>query len=393
LILNSPQDNRKAWHKYIGAIIKAAVVILLLAIFCGCEKKDYFDPALAGQYAAFSGECILSEIEIAQDGTFTTGDMDGHILTQEGTASFYSGGQIVFEADYLLDDMYLQIEDDAGNSGCYINSGLFEKSQPLTLSGRYISSNMSALLEFDSAGNGTIYSVSDGSTRQFDYIYSQGLLKVTYTDDKFNEFYFLEQADETLVLKSPVSSNEMVFMLEQSVTLPQGEYSTIYYGREADDICLNANFAEKQVSFQGTEYELLGLENGKAYFLSEGKLYALGYEAHYPNLTISDDNNKLMLTDLSALSWSRFPENMAGVYTSEDLQKVLVINEDGTLNLTMGCVGADFSCEISGNIMKLESGDATLYYDFACDEDGIYIAPLPRLMADFTPDDYLVKLR
>ena len=44
-------------------------------------------------------------------------------------------------------------------------------------------------------------------------------------------------------------------------------------------------------------------------------------------------------------------------------------------------------------MMKLISGDATLYYDFACDEDGVYLAPLPRLMADFTQEEYLIKLR
>ena len=70
--------------------------------------------------------------------------------------------------------------------------------------------------------------------------------------------------------------------------MPQGEYSTIYYGQEADDICLNANFTEKRGSFEGREYELLSFDNGKAYFLSEGKLYAMEYEAHYPNLTISE---------------------------------------------------------------------------------------------------------
>ena len=393
MILNSRKNKRKNWHRYVGAGIRAAAVILLLIIFCGCEKKDYFDPGLAGQYEAFSGECILSEIEIAQDGTFATGDIDGHILTQEGRASFYCGGQIVFEAGYTLDDMFLYLDDDAGNSGQYINSELFQESQPQTLSGRYISSNMSALLEFDSAESGEIYSVSDGNTRSFDYIYSEGILKVTYTGDMPHEFYLLEQEGDTLVLKSPASGNEMLFMREQPVTLPQGEYSTIYYGQEADDIYLNANFTEKRGSFQGREYELLSLDNGKAYFLSEGKLYAMGYEVDYPNLTISDDNNKLMLTDLSALSWGKVPENMAGVYASEDLQKVLVINEDSTLNLTIGCVGADFSCEISGSMMKLISGDAILYYDFACDEDGIYLAPLPRLMADFTQEEYLVKLR
>ena len=101
------------------------------------------------------------------------------------------------------------------NSGRYINSELFEESQPQPLSGRYISSNMSAMLEFDSAESGEIYSVSDGNMRSFDYTYSEGILKVTYTSDMSQEFYFLEQADETLVIKSPVSSNEMVFMLEQ----------------------------------------------------------------------------------------------------------------------------------------------------------------------------------
>ncbi len=371
----------------------AAVVILLLLIFCGCEKKEYFEPGLAGEYEAFSGDCVLSGIAIAKDGAFSSGDIDGHILTQEGLASFYSGGEIIFEAGYSFDDMFLILEDSTGNCGRYINSELFDKSQSLPISGRYISPNMNALLDLDSAEGGTLFNVYDGSVRRFDYIYTEGILKVTYNDDMSHEFYFLEQTEDTLALKSPASGNEMVFTKEPPGTLPKGEYSTIYYGQETMDICLNANFTEKQGSFQGREYELLSLEDNKAYFLSEGRLYAMVYEADYPNLTISGDDNELMLTDLSALSWDRLSESMAGVYASYDLQKVLVINDDGTLNLTIGCAGADFSCEISGNIMKLKSGSTALYYDFACDEDGLYMAPLPRIKADFTQNEYLVKLR
>ncbi len=385
--------------KQAGVVISAVILILfILFVSSSCTTMLAFDKELEGNYELFNTEDGPEYLVIDHNGRFSDSKGSGWIeIPRIDTLHFVYDDETVKEVQYKKNNKSLTIINQDDLRIEYIDTSYHQNFHNSGIKrGRYIDTQTLILFTFKDNGVGTMVSLEDSSETPFKYIAHNGILRLEYDDHFFVGYEYLTYKDEgqTLTLKFPNRDSRTTLLPEDKRNF-NGQYKLLYYkGINSDFMIDRISFSNHFCILNDSKYNVIRFPDNTILLEKDGQYIPIEFTKNSSS-HLSLDYGGLSLEFIDELTFSKDFDQWVGIYVSEDLAYLLQINEDGSGNLTIDDKGIDFSSTISNNILRCqdEFTGYVFYLEMRLEDDGIYLAEMPRAKSDTSCLEYLIKIR
>ena len=385
----------KAYKKHI--VILAAIILIgfCLIFSVSCRELLPFDTTLTGHYELLNTKETPVSMTVLQNGRFCDSKGTGWIeIPKEHCLRFIYDNGRVDEVTYSKRSPAMVVMSSDGFEMEYVNTVTFsEGHDEHSIVGQYMNDKLTISIVFEKDGNGRFIYLSSGEVINFSYSANHGILRLLYSDPPHRgyEYFSYSYEKDDLNLKSYHNDEEFTFY--HSVEGINCKSFVIIEGNK-DTSITSLQLKTKSCFLNSERCNTVWFANNQLLIYKEDKYIPLIAENHAPWLELQLHGKVYYLLDKRAFNKDAVML-LQGIYVSEDLHTIMILNEDGSGHLTMDNRGFDFDAHMYEDILRCvdHSIGCAIYYRVTQTSTGISILPLPTCKDEKISGMTLIKIR